>query len=91
MAITTWWKDIVLCLIAIKIITATKKVLNIIYGFKDLISKQIISQFQFVLGFKISVKSKTTSKIYKLSDTTFKISYIYETASMKDFHHKIMK
>jgi hypothetical protein len=68
--------------IAIKTITATKKVFNNIYGFKDLISKQIISQFQFVLGFKISVKSKTSSKIYKLSDKTFKISYIYETASM---------
>jgi hypothetical protein len=33
--------DIILCLIAIKTITATKKVLNIIYGFKD--NKQIIS------------------------------------------------
>ena len=60
------------------------------YGFKDLISKQIISQFQFVLGFKISVKSKTSSKIYKLSDTTFKISYIYETASMKYYHHVLV-
>jgi hypothetical protein len=49
-------KDIILCLIAIKTITVSKKVLNIIYGFKDN-NKQIISQFQFLLGFKISVKT----------------------------------
>jgi hypothetical protein len=55
-AFTTWSKDIILCLIAIKTITATKKVLNIIYGFKDN-NKQISSQFQFLLGFKISVKT----------------------------------
>ena len=30
---------------------------NIKYGFKDLISKQIISQFQFLWGLKISVKT----------------------------------
>jgi hypothetical protein len=40
--------------IAIKTITATKKVLNIIYGFKD--NKQIISQLQFLLGFKFQWK-----------------------------------
>ena len=35
---------------------------NIKYGFKDLISKQIISQFQFLWGLKISVK--TALKLY---------------------------
>jgi hypothetical protein len=37
---------------------------NIKYGFKDLISKQIISQFQFLWGLKISVK--TAIKFYIL-------------------------
>jgi hypothetical protein len=49
-------KDIILCLIAIKTITATKKVLKNIHGFKEN-NKQIISQYQFLLGFKISVKT----------------------------------
>ena len=48
--------DIIICLIAIKSITATNKGLNIIYGFKDN-NKQIISQLQFLLGFKISLKT----------------------------------
>jgi hypothetical protein len=56
-------KDIILCLIAIKTITAFKKVINIIYGFKD--NKQIISQLQFLLGFKISVKTVCLS-LFKL-------------------------
>jgi hypothetical protein len=39
--------DIILCLIAIKTITGIlQKILCINYGFNDLISKQIISQFQ---------------------------------------------
>jgi hypothetical protein len=37
-AFTTWSKDIILFLIAIKTITATKKVLNIINGFEIYIS-----------------------------------------------------
>jgi len=49
-AIRTGSKDIILYLFAIKTITGTdtQKILSINYGFKDLIPKQIISQFQFL-------------------------------------------
>ena len=57
MSITTWSQDIILCLIAIKTITGTKKILCINYSFKDLISKQIISQFQLLWDFIISLKT----------------------------------
>jgi hypothetical protein len=59
MAITTWSKDIILCLIAIKTITPTNKILRINYGFKDLkvdIQTNNVS-ISISLGFQNSVKT----------------------------------
>ena len=58
-AITTWSKDIILCLIAIKTITPTNKILRINYGFKDLkvdIQTNNVS-ISISLGFQNSVKT----------------------------------
>ena len=59
MAFTTWSKDIILCLIAIKTITATKKVLNIIYGFKDN-NKQILGTY--IVRNEIETKRNETNE-----------------------------
>jgi hypothetical protein len=60
-------KDIILCLIAIKTITAAKKILSINYGFKELISKQILNvsdSISISLGFQNSVKTVCQLTLY---------------------------